>query len=264
MSYGAAAVGRKRGQETSGNIPSRILCCPALGDHAKFEDVALRIQDPVERLSDPRSSYLASWEWIHDADRDHKLSIDTVEEHPSQPLATALYYAALCGFSRLANYLIYTHAEDVNAKCGRHGTPLHAASYGGHLDFVRLLLDHGADVNAKSERKGTPLCSAYDGGQVGVMRLLLGRGARADAPYHTRGTLLNCEGRVETVLLLLQHNVNVNDSVDDLKWTALHRASADGHAKVVKLLLEHGAEVNAMSMEQMCTSGVIAIGHHSR
>jgi hypothetical protein len=217
--------------------------------HAKFEDVALRIQDPIERLFDPRDSYLASWMWIHDADQDHKRSIDTLEEHPSRPLATALYYAALCGFSRLADCLIDTHSEDVNAECGRHGTPLHAASYGGHPDIVHLLLDHGADMNAKGRRNGTPLCSAYDGGHMDVMRLLLGHGAHADASYYTRGTLLNhvsSEGRVEAVLLLLQHNVNVNSS-DDLKWTALHHASARGHAKVVGLLLEHGAEVNAIN-----------------
>jgi hypothetical protein len=40
-----------------------------------------------------------------------------------------LYYAVLCGFSGLSNYLIITHGKDVNAMCGNHGTPLHVASY---------------------------------------------------------------------------------------------------------------------------------------
>ena len=194
-------------------------------DHAKFEVVASQILDSMERLFNPRNSYLTSWVWIHDVDQDDKRSIDTLEEHPSQPSATALYYAALCGFSRLANYLVYTHAEDVNAKCGRHGTPLHAASYEGDLDSVYLLLDHGADVNAKDEYEETPLCSAYHGRHVEVMRLLLKHGAHADAPCYLCGTLLNNasrHGRIEVVLLLLQHNVNVNDPSGDFMWTALH------------------------------------------
>jgi hypothetical protein len=222
-------------------------------DHAKFKEVALRIQDPMERLFDPRNPYLASWVWIHDVDWNYKrrwIDISEDSQHSPRPNTTALYYAALLGFSRLANYLIYTHAEDVKAKCGRHGTPLHAASYGGDLDTVNLLLDHGADVNAKDELEKTPLCSAYYGGHVEVMRLLLEHGARVDAPYFARGTFLNdaaSQGRVDVVLLLLQHNVNVNDPNADSMWTALHYASADGHAKVVKLLLEHGAEVNVIN-----------------
>ena len=80
------------------------------------------------------------------------------EERPTHPEATALYYAVLCGFSVVANYLIITHGEDVNAECGRHwhGTPLHGASYEGHLNAARVLLTHGADVNATNELKRTP------------------------------------------------------------------------------------------------------------
>lgn len=60
-------------------------------------------------------------------------------ERPQPLKATALSYAALCGFSVLANYQIVTHGEDVihvNASCGGHGTPLHAALFEGHLEVV--------------------------------------------------------------------------------------------------------------------------------
>jgi len=219
-------------------------------DHARFEDVVSRIQDAMERLFNPRNPFLSAWVWIHDVDRPFRTSrsIDALTERPSRPKITALYYAALCGFGGLVNYLISTHAEDVNAQCGRHATPLHAASYEGHLNIARLLLDHGADVNTKTADKRTPLCSAYIGQHVEVMRLLLDHGADADVSYGNRPMLNDAshEGRVEDVHLLLQHNADVNSTGWD-NWTALHSASCYRHPKVVKLLLEHGAEINALS-----------------
>jgi ankyrin repeat protein len=221
-------------------------------DHAKFKDVETRIQDDMERLFDPRNTYLASWIWIHDVDNGWTRSIDDLPEHPSQPEGTALYYAVSCGFSGLANYLIHTHAEDVNGMSGYQGTPLHAASYWGQVDAVRLLLDHGADVNTKNEREKTPLFSACDGGHLEVMRLLIEHGSDVDT-ICPAGTLLkeaSERGQVDIVRLLLQHNVNIEDNRGGsnwLGWTPLHRASFGGHPKVAEVLLEHGAKVNALS-----------------
>jgi len=221
-------------------------------NHARFEDVVSQIQDAMEPLFNPRNPFLSAWVWIYDVDTGRILdlgSINALTEPPSRPEATALYYAALCGFSGLVNYLISTHAEDVNAQCGSHGTPLHAASYEGHLDVVRLFLDHGADVNTKNAHKGTPLCSAYAGGHVEIMQLLLDCGADADASHDNDPILKHASdyGRVKAVHLLLQHNANVNGTGCLSNWTALHSASYFGHLKVVKLLLEHGAEINALS-----------------
>ena len=220
-------------------------------DHAQFEDVASRIQDAMERLFNPRNPFLSAWVWIYDADGgSYSGSIGAPTERPSRPEATALYYAALCGFSGLVNYLMSTHAEDVNVRCGLHNTPLHAASHEGHLDAARSLLDHRADVNVKNARDETPLCSAYARRHVGVMRLLLDHGANADIQYST-GFVLGAasrHGNVEVVHMLLQYSVDINRAAGCLyNWTALHHASDRGHSKVVKLLLEHGAEINALS-----------------
>ena len=37
-----------------------------------------------------------------------------------------------------------------------------AATYGGHLEVAKLLLDRGADVNGKSKEGGTPLGTQPD------------------------------------------------------------------------------------------------------
>ena len=210
--------------------------------HAKFEGVALRIQDDMERLFDPRDPYLAAWVWIHDVDRGRARR--SLAKHPSPPNGTALYYASLCGFSGLAKYIICTHGEDVNAWSGYHGTPLRAASYKGHIDVVRVLLDHGANVNT-SDKKNTPLISAYHGRHLEIMRLLLGNGADADAPDDLDDSVLNRaskHGQADVIHLLLQHNADVNYK-GFLDWTPLQGALLYGQTKVVQLLLDHGADV---------------------
>jgi hypothetical protein len=139
-------------------------------DHAKFEDVASRVQDMMERFFDPKKSYLAAWIRIHDVDRG--------PFSPPLRKGTALYYAVLCGFNRLANFLIVAHAEDVNAECGRQNSPLQAALHNGDLDCVRLLLNHGANANPGGVTGRALLAGAYERGNFEVMRLLLEHGAQ--------------------------------------------------------------------------------------
>ena len=223
-------------------------------DHAKYEDVASQFQDAVEQLFNPSNPYLAAWTWIHDMDyyRVPK-TIDDLAKRPTRPRATALYYAVLCGFNGVANYLITTHGENANVECGNHGTPLHAASYKGHLDAARLLLAHGANVNTTNKSKRTPLCSAYSGGHLDVMRFLLEHGADVDVYYDGEGLLsheASWRGRADVLRLLLQYNADVNPRNDENE-TPLHHAAIMGQAGVAQLLLEHGALVNAQCEDRM-------------
>jgi ankyrin repeat protein len=218
-------------------------------DHAKFGDVASRIQDDMERLFNPLNPYLAAWDWIYDVDQGYLRGL--LAKHPSPREATALYYASSCGFSGVANYIINTHGEDVNAKSGFHGTPLRAASYKGHIDVVRVLLDHGANVNTLDKKK-TPISSACRGGHPEIMRLLLEHGADVDVGADSDDDdlvlhLASKAGQAEVIQLLLRHNADVNAG-GFMGWTPLHGASDSGHAKVVQLLLDHGADINALSM----------------
>ena len=183
-------------------------------DHAQLVGVAPRIQGLMEDLFDPCKPQLAAWVWIYNVELPTvQPSIHTLPDKPSRPQATALYYAALCGFSGLVKYLVRTHSEDVNAKCGLHGTPLHAASYMGHLDTARALLDNGADANSRNNLGRTPFGSACDGGHP------------------------------EFRSLLLEYGVDVNAS-DNANHTPVYEASTNGHPKVVPLL-DHGADPNA-------------------
>lgn len=96
-------------------------------------------------------------------------------------------------------------------------TPLHLASFFGHLDTARLLIDRGADVNARSRserfaKANTPLHAAAANRQTEVASLLIERGAEVNAR----------DGSGHTPLALAANNKN------DL---------------LVVILLERGAQV---------------------
>jgi ankyrin repeat protein len=220
-------------------------------DHAKIREVASQVQDAMEQLLDPRKPYLAAWAcWICDVDHGRvRRSIDDLPEHPPPPEGTALYYAVLYGFSWLAKHLI-ARMEDTNAKCGHHGSPLHAAVYMGHLDAARVLLDHGADVNMENQNGVPPLMTAYDRRNLEAMGLLLEYGAYPDPQYDVYGSISHdaaCRGNAEAMELLLRHKADVHlRGTGGGKWTLLHWMS---NAKVTQILLDYGADINAVSVK---------------
>ncbi|KAI0284126.1 ankyrin repeat-containing domain protein [Russula brevipes] len=175
--------------------------------------------------------------------------MDDLSERPFLPIATPLYYAVSCGFTELARGFIVDRGDDVNAGCGRYGTPLHAASYKGDLTTASLLLQYGADVNSSIGGQ-VPLRRAYNGGHVGVMCLLLDYGADGDMRDGNRlGTVLHhasYDGQLEMVRLLLQAGADVNGK-GFADQTPLHLAVIKGQTKVAQLLIQHGADANAKS-----------------
>jgi len=197
-------------------FPLAFYAAQHLVEHAQYEDVASRVQNAMEELFNPTKSYFSAWVWIHDVEKDrNRRSINDLTQHPSPPMGTALYYAALCGFSGVANYLIITHAEDINAKSGSWGAPLHAALRFRHDEVVYLLLRHNVDVNSIC-----PMNAKW-------------------APLH----FASSNGRAKVVQLLLGHGADIN-ALSDLHNSPLHLASRDGHPEIVRVLLMHGADVH--------------------
>jgi hypothetical protein len=214
-------------------------------DHAKYEDVASRIQHAMEELFNPRKPYFAAWVWVYDVDWVYRQYLETPTQYPSPPEGTALYYAALCGFIGVVNHLVVKHGEDINYQSDRRGTPLHATSRSGHAEVAHVLLQHNADVNARSAHyfEWTPLHFASSKGHVKVVQLLLEHGADINAQSTSHSTPLkfaSLNGRLEVVRLLLVHGADVHIR-DEEGRTPFQCATMHQHVEVAQLLLERGA-----------------------
>ncbi|KAL6918448.1 hypothetical protein FSST1_009943 [Fusarium sambucinum] len=145
--------------------------------------------------------------------------------------ASRLYFACLCNLREVARCLI-AEGDDINAKGGVWHTPLLAAISRGNLEIVQLLLENGADANVKGNMFTQPLITASQVGNVEIIRLLLSRGA-VKAGSRKYGT-------------------------------SLHVASSYRNLKVMRCLLEYGADVNACFGRDRDTALRAALLHHGR
>lgn len=65
------------------------------------------------------------------------------------------------------------------------------ASFSGHLDIAKRLIEAGADVNSSSENGTTPLIAAARSGYAEVVKLLLSRRANPNLKLDTGETALD-------------------------------------------------------------------------
>ena len=222
-------------KEPLGKYPLAFYASQYFVHHARFGNVA-QIEESMKSLFDPKKPHLAAWTWIHDVDSGRIRTIDQLADRPPPPRATALYYAALCGFSWLVFHLLMTHQEDVNTVSGYLTTALHAAYRAGSFDCMRLLLHYGADPDMQNV-EGEAVCHlASEHGQTEVVKLLLQYGADVNAKTengdgYTPLILASMYGHIELVRLLL-----LDCWVVDEDNTAFRYAQMEGHKEIADLL----------------------------
>ena len=116
------------------------------------------------------------------------------------------------------------------------------------------MLERGADVNTRDKDNATPLHLASYSGVASVVDVLLDHGAEADAqnaradgqtPLH-QGLHTPNEDNSRIVRLLLDHGVDVNARDKDQE-TPLHFGCSIGDSETALVLLDHGAELSAQN-----------------
>ena len=120
---------------------------------------------------------------------------------------------------------------------------LAAACSGGYIRIIDFLIEHGADVNEAHPRDGQsfPITDAVNSGRIDVLELLIRRGA-------TRGldeALMLYRSRHNFMLtkFLIEHGADPNFSKPPLLRTRLIVAVQDDRRDIIRLLLDHGADL---------------------
>lgn len=119
-----------------------------------------------------------------------------------------------------------------------------------NLDNGRMaagLLERGVDPNAVDEKGQTALLAAIRDGSASVVAVLLDRPAlqvdKANSSNETPLMMAALKGRTDWMQALLLRGATLNRP----GWTPLHYAASGPEPKAVALLLDKGAEMEALS-----------------
>ncbi|MEX0271439.1 ankyrin repeat domain-containing protein [Leptolyngbyaceae cyanobacterium UHCC 1019] len=143
--------------------------------------------------------------------------------------------------------LLISSGADISSKNKQGFTPLHVAARSSCLDVVKRLVELGADVNSVGEDGSTPLWqAAYSQNQQTVEYLLLS-GSQVNISDGFGKTPLQAtihrRGGTSSAHTLIAHGADVNVT-DQRGLRAIHIAAAQGNDELVRLLLEHGANIS--------------------
>ncbi|MDQ7825876.1 MAG: ankyrin repeat domain-containing protein [Candidatus Eremiobacteraeota bacterium] len=178
------------------------------------------------------------------ADRGARMDISDI--FAMSPLSHAIYYRR----NALADYLLEKGAKQFPTLDG--WLPLHYAALRGNVKIAKSLIKQGADIEARDSAGSTPLIISALHGTGEVSELLIMSGADINAKDSSTGMkplhYASREGHADVVRLLLEKGADMKESVDirNETMTPLRFAVEEGHKDVIELLLQKGAEVNTV------------------
>ncbi|KAM9364345.1 ankyrin repeat domain-containing protein 1 [Pholidichthys leucotaenia] len=130
-------------------------------------------------------------------------------------------------------------------------TALHKASFKGHVEVTKRLLQAGAAIEKKDKLEATALHWACRGGSLPALQLLLDQGAKLTSrdklhstPLHVAVRTGHCECAEH--LIHCGADVNAKDRDGD---TPMHDAVRINRFKMIKLLMMYGASLNTKNSD---------------
>lgn len=155
---------------------------------------------------------------------------------------TALQKASMAGHTDIVTYLL-DHGANINHTNVFGHTSILLAAQSGFAKLVQLLIDRGADLHRATTDNWTPIHLSYN--HLETTRVLMENGADANriANDYTPLYLAASENQIEVVKVLLSFDPDLEIRYQT-GYTVLGIATLRGYTKVVRLLLEAGANVN--------------------
>ncbi|XP_026994407.2 ankyrin repeat and death domain-containing protein 1B isoform X2 [Tachysurus fulvidraco] len=152
--------------------------------------------------------------------------LDKEDHHGNRPFALAADHGCVRMLQMMmeAPYNMATMEENQKGN-----TPLHLAAKNGHLGAVQLLLDYFEVRNEVNHAGETPLYLAADGAHEDCVLALLE--ADCDPNIPTTNNTTDCDPNIPTT----------NNT------TPIHCVCEKGYMPVVKLLLDHGVQMNVQN-----------------
>ena len=181
---------------------------------------------------------------------------------------SCLHFASSVGNIAVIELLL-NNGVDIYLNTSRGLTALHIDSRLGLENVVRLLLDNGADIEVSMNDGLTSLFLASHCRHLNIVSLLLEKGAIVNShggDNHTCLTHLSTIGSrhenvIKVIKLLLNNGANINIVDLEFGMTPLMWASFFWNIKTVRILLENNADIH-MKCNDSCSALLYALDHH--
>ncbi|KAL7955134.1 ankyrin repeat-containing domain protein [Trichoderma compactum] len=227
------------------------------------------IKELMDSLFDTSNCVWDSWKnWFDLRERDimegfFNMSENAGDMQPPQSPHSPVYYASKLDLTQVTIRLSQKYPDQLNEKSFFGETALAAACQNGNEAISEALIAAGASVTSTS----------YNG--QSLMRLLLENGAEPNAVDKRLETALHyatyegpaetdsegvtalhqaaSHGLIDVAELLVRQNIEGLHITTDLQQTPLHIAAIKGHVELARLLLDYGADLNAVDAH-LCTA----------
>ncbi|XP_069674824.1 putative ankyrin repeat protein RF_0381 [Periplaneta americana] len=152
------------------------------------------------------------------------------------------------------------NASDIHAFDKKGWTPLHYASYNGKTDIVKIMAKYGANLSIETNNRigDPPIHHSAGKGHITLTEWFLDQGISVMIRNKLGSTILHAassKGHLELCKKLIKRGSDVNARMTYLHmWTPLHKAVLYNYLNVVQLLVDKGAELDAVTNDDHETS----------
>lgn len=172
---------------------------------------------------------------------------DDIKNSTSDDVGAAIIVAAAGGYREVIENILrlFPWACDYQNNLGV--TPLMHAVRGGNASTIEFLLERCSNVDAVDKFGWCAMCYGSHSLNRQLTELLISRGWKANAASIVHPISLAAQaGNLEMCQAILDHDRSVIETRDDVGYTPLRHAIAFANREIAQMLLDYGANINAL------------------